>query len=83
MLCLVKTNWKFQICNLRLFPCNVAKIKRWTAIFRKTRRDRLEDDHLIRQFYFGIKTAFWLSGWRDIRPYTFDEKEKMLFEIFV
>ena len=36
-----------------------------------------EDDHLIRQFILRSKTAFGYLDGEDIRPYTFDEKEKI------
>lgn len=39
-----------------------------------------EDDHLIMQFILRSKVALGYLDGEDIRPYTFDEKEKMLFE---
>ena len=39
-----------------------------------------EDDYLIRQFILRSKVALGYLDGEDIRSYTFDEKEKMLFE---
>lgn len=74
---------ELEISNLQsqIISCNVAKNKRdGLQYLEKLEEIVSEDDHLIRQFILRSKTAFGYLDGEDIRPYTFDEKEKMLFE---
>lgn len=74
---------ELEISNLQsqIISCNVSKNKRDGLQYLKKLEEIVsEDDHLIRQFILRSKTAFGYLDGEDIRPYTFDEKEKMLFE---
>lgn len=74
---------ELEISNLQsqIISCNVSKNKRdGLQYLEKLEEIVSEDDHLIRQFILRSKTAFGYLDGEDIRPYTFDEKEKMLFE---
>lgn len=74
---------ELEISNLQsqVISCNVAKNKRdGLQCLEKLEEIVSEDDHLIRQFILRSKTAFGYLDGEDIRPYTFDEKEKILFE---
>lgn len=74
---------ELEISNLQsqIISCNVSKNKRdGLQYLEKLEEIVSEDDHLIRQFILRSKVALGYLDGEDIRPYTFDEKEKMLFE---
>ncbi len=74
---------ELEISNLQsqVISCNVSKNKRdGLQYLEKLEGIVSEDDHLIRQFILRSKVALGYLDGEDIRSYTFDEKEKMLFE---
>ena len=74
---------ELEISNLQsqVISCNVSKNKRdGLQYLEKLEGIVSEDDHLIRQFILRSKVALGYLDGENIRSYTFDEKEKMLFE---
>lgn len=74
---------ELEISNLQsqIISCNVSNNKQEEQqCLKKLEEIVSEDDHLVRQFILRSKIAFGYLDGEDIRPYTFDEKEKMLFE---
>lgn len=76
---------ELEISNLQsqIISCNVAKNKRdGLQYLEKLEEIVSEDDHLIRQFILRSKIAFGYLDGENLRPYTYEEKEKekVLFE---
>ena len=74
---------KLEISNLQsqIISCNVSKNKRDGLQYLEKLKELVsEDDLLIRQFILRSKISFGYPDGENIRPYTFDEKEKILFE---
>ena len=74
---------ELEISNLQsqIISCNVSNNKRdGLKYLEKLEEIVSEEDHLIRQFILRSKIAFGYPDGEDIRPYSFDEKEKILFE---
>lgn len=74
---------ELEISNLQsqIISCNVSNNKQEEQqCLKKLEEIVSEDDHLIRQFILRSKVALGYLDGEDIRSYTFDEKEKMLFE---
>lgn len=77
---------ELEISNLQsqIISFNVSKNKRdGLQYLEKLEEIVSEDDHLIRQFILRSKTAFGYLDGEDIRPYTFEEKEKCCLKLFI
>lgn len=74
---------ELEISNLQsqIISCNVSNNKQEEQqCLKKLEEIVSEDDHLVRQFILRSKIAFGYLDGENLRPYTYEEKEKVLFE---
>ena len=74
---------ELEISNLQsqIISCNVSNNKQEEQqCLKKLEEIVSEDDHLVRQFILRSKIAFDYLDGENLRPYTYEEKEKVLFE---
>lgn len=74
---------ELEISNLQsqIISCNVSNNKQEEQqCLKKLEEIVSEDDHLVRQFILRSKIAFGYLDGENLRPYTYEEKERVLFE---